>query len=320
YNLMPEKELESLLNLVSRLGEKVADIEDMVGLDASVLGERIEAKTFDAIMKLRAGGQQADQVYLEGEQAQGLGEAFTELQRYIDLVKSLGTEQVRDVPDGVYSVRVGRQSGVFIMLRMPEELSGQVYWRFYPLNETQALTNATQVLGMIEAETDEPPRLELPAHENPFQHLLGPLRAAIDQLAEEYKTQVAEKSVDEFTKRLNGFLGRDDVMEAEPELWQHLYQWRQDPPPPDTLDRPKVRNARRAIRTMRSGEELGIVLAALRELWDGLCAEGLDRPLRRPTSRPPSEQDLQLVCWELVVTKRRFDELVSGQVLVPLTS
>jgi hypothetical protein len=44
------------------------------------------------------------------------------------------------------------------------------------------------------------------------------------------------------------------------------------------------------------------VLEHLRALWKGLQAEGLDRPIVRPSSREPSERDLELVAWELVVT------------------
>ncbi len=32
--------------------------------------------------------------------------------------------------------------------------------------------------------------------------------------------------------------------------------------------------------------------------------EGLDRPFRKPEGRPPSVRDLELVCWELMVTKK----------------
>ncbi|MGE0598196.1 MAG: SNF2-related protein [Dehalococcoidia bacterium] len=310
YNLMPEQELESLLKLVGRLSVKVASIEDMVGLDASVLGEQIEAKAFDQIMQLAAGGAKAEAVYREGEQAQGLDLAFAELQRYVTLVKDLGTEEVRDVPDGVYSVRLGPQAGVFIMLRMPEELSGQVYWRFYPLSESQARTAASEVLGLIEATRDDQ-RLDLPPDENPFTYLVGPLNAAINQLGEEYKSQVAERTQDEFTRRLANLLARDDVVEAEPELWEKLHIWRQDPPPTDSLDRPKVRDWRRLIRTTAAGERLDVVLERLTGLWQGLSAEGLDRPFAKPAGHTPTVRDLQLVCWELVLTKKVFDEFAA---------
>jgi hypothetical protein len=158
HNLMPERELEVLLKLVQRLSDKVASIEEMVGLDASVLGEQIEHKTFDKLMKLAAGGAQADAVYREGEQAQGLDEAFAELNTYVQMVKEIGTEEIRDVPDGVYSVRVGPRAGVFVMLRMPEEASGEVYWRFYPLDDRQPIVAPSRVIGLIEATRGEPAR------------------------------------------------------------------------------------------------------------------------------------------------------------------
>ena len=308
YNIMPERELESLLKLVSRLTQKVASIEEMIGLDASVLGEQIEAKAFDQIMKLAAGGAQAEGVYEEGEKGQGLDAAFAELQRYIDLVKDLGTEEVKEVPDGVYSIRVGRQPGVFIMLRMPEEMSGQVYWRFYPLAENQPLTAASDVLQLIEAKRDAE-RRDLPADENPFRYLEQPLRAAIDQLGQEYNTQVADRTQDEFTRKLANLLARDDVMAADPPLWAKLHAWRQDPPPSDALDRPKTRDWRRLVRNTALGESVDVVMGRLRGLWDGLRAEGLDRPFPKPPSREPTVRDLQLVCWELVVTDKMLREL-----------
>jgi hypothetical protein len=33
-----------------------------------------------------------------------------------------------------------------------------------------------------------------------------------------------------------------------------------------------------------------------------LEAEGLDRPIVRPPSHVPSVRDLELVCWELIIT------------------
>jgi len=287
---------------------KVASIEEMVGLDASVLGEQIEEKTFDHMMKLAAGGEKADEVYREGERAQALEDAFAELNKYVQLVKELGTEGVKDVPDGVYSIRLGEQPGVFMLLRMPEEVSGQVYWRFYPLEERDAMVTAGEVIKIIEA-TREDERKDLPEDRNPFTYLQAPLRAAIDQLGEEYKQQMAERTQDEFTKRLSRLLARDDVMEADQGLWEKLHRWRQEAPPTEALSRPKVIDAVRAIRQMAAGADLETLVPRLRALWDGLCAEGLDRPFPKPEGRLPSVRDLELVCWELVVTKKMLEEL-----------
>lgn len=311
YNLMPERQLEDLLKLVKRLTVKVASIEDMVGLDASVLGETIEEKTFDQMMKLAAGGEKAEEVYREGEKAQGLEDAFAELNQYVQMVKDLGTEDVKEVPDGVYSVRMGTQPGIFIMLRMPEELSGQVYWRFYPLGEQQALTTATDVIKLIESSREDE-RQDLPEDQNPFKFLQSPLQAAIDQLGEEYEQQLVERTQDEFTKKLSRFLARDDVMQADGDLWSRLHQWRQDPPPLDALARGKVIDPVRAIRQMAMGAPLDTVMPQMQALWDGLTAEGLDRPFPKPEGRQPTIQDLELVCWELVVTKKTLEEMATA--------
>lgn len=308
YNLMPDKELESLLKLVEKLTKRVASIEEMIGLDASVLGEQIEAKAFDQMMKLAQGGKKAEEVYSEGEKSQGLEDAFAELNKYVQLVKELGTEDVKDVPDGVYSIKLGESPGIFIMLRMPETAGGQVYWRFYPLDQVNALTAAGDVVKLIESTRDDH-RVDLDDTTNPFAYLQRPLQASIDQLGEEYRKQLLDKTQDSFTKKLNAFLARDDVLQADGELWLKLDRWKKEAPPTDALNRAKVKESVRVIRQMAVGAELDIVLVSLRTLWDGLTAEGLDRPFPKPEGRPPSVKDLELVCWELVVTEKMLREM-----------
>ncbi len=53
YNFYPEKELESLLELVRILQEKIEMINETIGLDASVLGETINPKVFGIIRDLK---------------------------------------------------------------------------------------------------------------------------------------------------------------------------------------------------------------------------------------------------------------------------
>ena len=54
-----------------------------------------------------------------------------------------------------------------------------------------------------------------------------------------------------------------------------------------------------------------MVMERLEGLWEGLSEEGLDRPFPKPPSRQPTVRDLQLVCWELVVTKNMLAELAA---------
>ncbi len=301
YNVMPEQGLEDLLQLVGSLTRKLGTIEDAVALDASVLGEQIEARELDAIMKIRAGGSAADEVYLEGERTQGLDAGLDVLNQYLELMRSLAVEDVEDIPDGVYSVVDGPRSGVFVMLRMPEELTGEVFWRFYPLDDlARPETSPLQVLETIQAGPDTP-RRALPDDVNPFEFLNEPLAAAVAQIGAAYQAAAAAQAPHSLTARLRSMLQRDDLLAADGGLWERLHAWALAPQPSDALRRPRMRGPARVLRQTPIGAPLDDLLPRLRELAAAVRAEGLDRPLARPDSRRPSVRDLELVAWALVV-------------------
>ena len=302
YNVMPESGLEDLLNLVQNLTRKIEAIEDAVALDASVLGEQIEARELDKIMKIRAGGAQADQVYREGERGQGLDEGSELLNKYLDLMKEFATEDIADIPNGVYSVKSGSNSGVYIMLRMPEEASGEVYWRFYPMNNvSQPKTFPNEVLPLVEAHKEEG-RLQIPGDENPFEFLEAPLRAAVDQIGQAYLDAMSNVSSDNFTRRIKQFLNRDDFLASQGDLFQFFNEWVNMSLPTDAVRRVGMRDTVRIVNQLAPRQaELHQVVEALTELRQAIQAEGLDRPLQRPETKRPSVEDLELVAWELVV-------------------
>ena len=302
YNLMPEDDLEDLLNLVANLSRKLETIEDAVALDASVLGEQIEARELDKVMQLRAGGVQADQVYREGERSQGLDEGAELLNRYLEMMKDFATEDIREIPNGVYSVKSGMSSGVYVMLKMPEEASGEVFWRFYPLgNVSQPITSPNDVLSIVEANREEP-RLGIPPDENPFKYLGEPLRAAVSQIGQAYLDAMSSVTADNFTRRVRQFLNRDDLLSSNPGLFQFFSNWVDMPLPSDAVRRVGMRDPVRVLnRLAPSRAGLDQVAQALTTLRAAIVKEGLDRPLQRPDTRQPSVEDLELVAWELVV-------------------
>lgn len=308
YNLMPEEGLEELLKLIENLSKKIETIEDAVALDASVLGEQIEKKELDKLMKLRAGGAQADQVYREGERTQGLDEGAELLNRYLELMKESATEDVRDIPDGVYSVKEGDASGVYIMLKMPEEASGEVFWRFYPFGDLSLpISSPNEVLDIVNARRDES-RMQLSSDENPFSHLEEPLRAAVTQIGRAYLDTVASISSDAFTRKVRMFLNRDDLLESEPELFRFFSDWVDSPIPSDAVRRMSMRDPVRVLyRLAPTQAQLDLVAEALNSLREAIHTEGLDRPLPRPNTKQPSVEDLELVAWELVVGPEGLD-------------
>lgn len=307
FNVMPEQGLEDLLRLVGRLTRKLETIEDAIALDASVLGEQIEAKELDKIMALRAGGKKADDVYLEGERTQGLDAGLEVLNRYLDIMRETATEELREIPNGVYSVREGSADGVYVMLRMPEEASGEVYWRFYPGGDTaHPLSSPNDVLDLIAADR-ETVRLDVPDL-NPFTHLRAPLEATVSQIAAEYATAMAAQGPDILVTKVKRLLQRDDLLRTDGELWNRLSDWANWPHPSDTMRRGAMAESSRIVNRLKGDATVEDAVEALRRLWTAIEGEGLDRPMPRPMTPEPSARDLELVAWELVVnTKKRAE-------------
>ena len=224
------------------------------------------------------------------------------LNHYLDLMKEFATEEVRAIPNGVYSIKTGMADGVYIMLKMPEEASGEVFWRFYPLgNVSQPVTSPNDVLSIVEANREEQ-RADIPPNENPFRHLGAPLKAAVDQIGQAYIDAMSSVTPDAFTRRVRLFLNRDDLLAANPDLFQFFSDWINTPLPSDTVRRVGMRDPVRILnRLAPTRAELGQVVQALTALRTAIQLEGLDRPLRRPDTRQPSVEDLELVAWELVI-------------------
>jgi len=309
YNMMPEKELEDLLKIVKRVKTRLGGIEATVGLDASVLGEVIEEKAFDDLMKIRQGGDEADRVYREGERRQGFDDALDEIKDYINLVRDLGTEEVLAIPDGVYSIKEGSPPGVFIMLRMPDDLGGQVFWRFYEHDAATAKSAAEVAQHISCGRAAE--RVSLPEDANPFKFLKDPLERAVSELGQEYKQRIASQEPSELVRIVRRHMQSDDVLEAIPELTERFAKWCAEPHPDDLLRRDDaVQEAYRGLKVAAATDD---VVRLLKELWEALEAKGLDRGLPRPGSQEPSERDLQLVCWELVVDKKTLAVMQSEQ-------
>lgn len=302
YNVMPEDGLENLLNLVKNLSAKIETIEETVALDASVLGEQIQATQLDNVMKLRAGGAEAEAVYREGERSQGLDEGSELLNRYLDLMREFATEDIKDLPDGVYSIKEGTTAGVYLMLKMPEESSGEVFWRFYPAGKVgQPTTSPHDVLPIIEAGREEE-RYQLPPGENPFAYLQEPLQAAVSQVGQAYLSAVAAVSPVPLTTKIRRLLNRDDLLSADVDLWDFFNQWTSSELPFNATGRLAMRDPVRVVNRINPANSgLDDIIAALTRLKDAILVEGLERPLLRPDTKQPSIEDLELVAWELVV-------------------
>ena len=218
-------------------------------------------------------------------------------------MKQFATEDIEEIPNGVYSVKRGVANGVYVMLKMPEEASGEVFWRFYPLDDTaRPVTSPGEVLSIVEAGRDEN-RQPIPSDENPFSYLEGPLRAAVDQIGQAYLDAMSAVTSDNLTKRIRQFLNRDDLLESQPSLFKFFSDWVELPLPSDVAQRMAMRDPVRVMnRVAPTRAGLSLVVDGLNSLREAILSEGFDRPISRPATRQPTITDLELVAWELIIS------------------
>jgi superfamily II DNA or RNA helicase len=151
YNFYPEKELESLLELVKILQNKIDMINETVGLDASVLGEKINPKVFGIIRDLRRDEETKEKVLHELEEEQfGGGELFWQP------LKDFGLERLKEfcesLPHGIQSGLVRGLRGLFFYYKYDEDYH---LWYLYDASNDRFITNKTEILNFISCKPDE---------------------------------------------------------------------------------------------------------------------------------------------------------------------
>ena len=154
YNFYPEKELESLLELVKILQGKIEMINETIGLDASVLGEVINPKVFGIIRDLKGIKDKKEQILKELEEEQfGGGEFFWQP------LKDFGLERLKEfcesLPHGIQSGLRKEKGvrGIFFYYEYDEDYH---LWYLYDATEDSFITNKTEILNFISCKENEP--------------------------------------------------------------------------------------------------------------------------------------------------------------------
>ena len=138
-NFFPEQELEELLNLLKILKYKINNINDSLGLDGTVLGEKINTKVFGIIRAIK---NKDKNVFGElEEQSFAGGEKF--YQPLKDFMKEKSQEVLNKIPNGVYTgLQNDKFRGIFFYYKYEDDFH---YWYLYDLIEGSLITNKTQI-------------------------------------------------------------------------------------------------------------------------------------------------------------------------------
>jgi hypothetical protein len=149
YNFFPEDELETLLNLVKILQRKIKNIDQSVGLDASVLGEAINPKVFGVLKDIEA---EKSSIWDDIEREQfGGGEIFWEPLR--EFIKDTSLEYLDSIPYGVYSGLKKDYRGIFFYYKYANDYH---LWYLYDIKDKKFLTHKSEILKFISCKRDEP--------------------------------------------------------------------------------------------------------------------------------------------------------------------
>ena len=137
YNCFPEQGLEDLLGLVKRLQKRIADIDNEVGLDGSVLGEAISEKSLEELYRLKMAQTDADkQAILEELELVSDLVSLDEMRLpLLEFLQQASKEFIEDIPFGIHSTLIKNitypdinEGGIFLDFRVGD----QHLWHFYP--------------------------------------------------------------------------------------------------------------------------------------------------------------------------------------------
>jgi hypothetical protein len=146
HNFFPEEGLGELLGLMERLAEKIRAIDRNVGLEASVLGERVNPREFNALRRIEE----------EDQTVTGELEAETDVsgefmrQVLADHLKEYGPERLERIPDGVHSGFASGRPGFFFHFRV----RGENLWRLYDLESAEILDSLLTIYRRVRCTKD----------------------------------------------------------------------------------------------------------------------------------------------------------------------
>ncbi len=149
HNFFPEEGLEEMLGLLGRLMEKILQIDKNVGLDASILGEVVNPRTFNALRRIEEEDPHiADELEAEAEISSEFMRAALSA-----FLQKMGAERLEAIPYGVHSGLAGKERrGVFFHFKV----RGEHLWRFYDVDQGVILDSKHRIYRLIQCEEDTP--------------------------------------------------------------------------------------------------------------------------------------------------------------------
>jgi len=216
YNFFPEDELENLLGIVETLHRKISKIDDLVGLDSTILGEEVHPKVFGIIRKIR--NKDSSVIDELENDAFGGGESFYQPLR--DYLKSKGLEAIRKIPYGVYSGLKRDIKGIFFYYKYDEDFH---FWYLYDVVNKKLLKSKSEILNFIACRPEE--RRVIPDF---YKECYNASEIVTEEIETAY-ARIREAPLD-YKKRLNKERGYKFVLKLHDTLEKYVDEYEEDYP------------------------------------------------------------------------------------------
>ena len=157
YNMFPDVGLGTAAGTGRKsLSRKIADIDAIGFLDASMLGEAVHPRNFNTLRRIR---DEDGSVIEEEEQFTELASNEFLLKQLRDLLDSGGREALDELPDGIHSglVRPGAKGVFFYFQGRPADSERLHFWKYYDLKGGNIVDNRYLIASLIACDQGHAP-------------------------------------------------------------------------------------------------------------------------------------------------------------------
>jgi hypothetical protein len=296
YNMFPDEGLERLLGLVESLSRKIADIDRVGFLDASVLGETVHPQNFNTLRRIR----DEDSSVIDEE------EQFTELasneflaQQLRALLDAGGREMLESLPDGIHSglAKVGAK-GVFFYFQAETSPGGrQHFWKYFDLKDQKIIDNRYTLANLIVCNRDTPRVVDPEVFGSVFDLQEKIIEDILRSVQDQRALEAAPRSVDPIQQTvataLQSYLNHPDVERRQAIAAIRLLS--------QPMLKVQVDALRKAYKDLQGKRDVKALLAAVAELREQFGEQQTATPKARSTPVSPlGREDLKLICFDFL--------------------
>jgi len=294
FNMFPDRGLERLLGLVESLSRKIADIDRLGMLDASVLGEEVHPQTFNTLKRIR----EEDNSVIEEE------EQFTELASSEVLVQQLrgfldggGREMLDELPDGIHSgLQRSGSRGLFFYLQSKANGKVQNFWKYYDLKTDQILDNRFVLANLIACNHDTPRVVE----QNIFESVFDIQEKVIANLLQTYEEKAALEVVPQMIDPV-----QQSAATAVQQFLNHpMVERKRAIAAIGFLNRPmlgvQVRELKKLYKAFQQKQSIPELIVGVEAMHSAYGAGGNQEAKNGASVQKLRREDLRLICFNVV--------------------